>query len=968
MYLYNYTISPATLPLKSIVGLFVGGKSQQLVCATSSGITVYNLNEGNLEKISSQMSFGIIQNIGKLNPFGDKDYLVITSDSGNLVVAEFKNSTFKAIIQEPYGKNGLRRINPGEYLDITDTAILITAIDQKKFVYRVHKTDDGIELSSPLISNSKVTVNTCALDTGFENPIFASIEINNGFQLTHYELDRGLNHIIKRSQELPESANLLIPLIGGGLIIACDGFLLFNNERFDTGHIFINYVVHKSFILVQNTKGELYKITMPFKMDYFSKVPIAKDLNLFKKGFLFVNSISSNKLLYQIEDLDGKISPLDEIKSFEPILDLQSNEDKLKILSIKGLSTLVHGIDVEVLVSSPIPIQPISVESTKLTRDSVNDEYLVISSTSETLILSIGEVVEEVTDSNFVFNQSTIKVQQVGSRGILQVYSNGIRHIVDKKIVKDWYPPAGINILKADTNNNQIMVGLSNNEVVYFEIENDTLVEYPQHLELGQITAIGLSEKFAIVGVLDTIQVVSLQDHNRLETVSFQQLSANSTSIILENDNVHIGMENGLYVNTTMTNGKLTNTKLKYLGSKPVILSIIGDHLLGVSSKTWLIADKITPLNISLTCGTSFISEDIGGEGIVGCNGQELIIFSIGEHTDMTVTDKVDLKSSRKLVENYILQSNGVKNGVKFLEIPNPISLCKFNNHLIVGSHEYLYAIETNSFEILHQTRVDKTPQAMVPFNDDQLLVGMENHLRIYELGQKQLLRKSSTTFPFINRIVKLLNQGNKRIVIGDSKNSVTFAKYNKDTNLFEALANDTFKRQITSLESLDFDTVVGGDKFGNIFVNRFINGENLPSQESYLNGAGSRLQNLCEFYLNDIPTSLTKATLTLGGSESIVYGGIEGTIGIMTPLSKQEFDLMNNLEIELRKEDNLLGKNQLVFRSYYNPKKNVIDGDFVDIFHKTNVTSKIRISKTLNKSIKDIENKIYEIRQRSAF
>lgn len=968
MYLYNYTISPPTLPLKSIVGLFVGDKTQQLVCATSSSLAVYNLIEGSLEKISSQMSFGIIQNIGKLNPFGDKDYLVITSDSGVLVVAEFKNSTFVPIIQEPYGKNGLRRIIPGEYLDVTDSAILITAIDQKKFVYRVHKDDDGILLSSPLISSSKVTVNTCALDTGYENPIFASIEINKEFHLVHYELDRGLNHIIKRTEELPESANLLIPLIGGGLIVGCDGFVLCNNERFDTGHVFINYVVHKSFILVQNTKGELYKITMPFKIDFFSKVPIAKDLNLFKKGFLFVNSISSNKILYQIEDLDGKISPLDEIKSFEPILDVQFKEDKLKVLSSRNLSTLVHGIDVDVLVSSPIPIQPVSVESTKLTRDSINDEYLVISSTSETLILSIGEVVEEVTDSNFVANQSTIKVQQVGSRGILQIYSNGIRHIVDKKIVKDWYPPAGINILKADSNNHQIVIGMSNNEIVYFEMENDLLVEYPQHLELGQITAIGISEKFAIVGVLDTIQVISLQGHNRLETISFQQLSANSTSIILRNDSVHIGMENGLYVNTTMMSGKLTNTKLKYLGSKPVTLSIIGDHILGVSSKTWLVASKITPLNISLSCGTSFISEDIGGEGIVGCNGQELIIFTIGEITDMTITDKVDLKLSRKAVDDYILQAKGVKFGDQFLEIPNPISICKFNNYLIVGSPESMSVVDLYSYKILHQTKVDKSPQAMIQFNETQLLVGMENHLRIYELGQKQMLRKSSTTFPFLNRIVRLLNQGSKRIVIGDSKNSVTFARFNKDTNVFDALANDTIKRQITSLVSLDLDTVVGGDKFGNIFVNRYVHGDDFQVQESYLNGSTSRQQNLCEFYLNDIPTSITKATLTLGGKESIVYGGIEGTIGIMTPISKQEFEMMNNLEIELRKEDNLLNKDQLVFRSYYNPKKNVIDGDFIDTFQKINVSSKMRISKTLNKSIRDIENKVYEIRQRSAF
>ena len=89
------------------------------------------------------------------------------------------------------------------------------------------------------------------------------------------------------------------------------------------------------------------------------------------------------------------------------------------------------------------------------------------------MVLSIGEVVEEVNDSQFVTNEPAINVQQVGKSSVIQIYSNGIRHIkhtmrndtIEKKYT-DWYPPAGISIIQASTNNEQVIIGLSNREIL----------------------------------------------------------------------------------------------------------------------------------------------------------------------------------------------------------------------------------------------------------------------------------------------------------------------------------------------------------------------------------------------------------------------------------------------------------------------------------------------------------------------
>ena len=66
----------------------------------------------------------------------------------------------------------------------------------------------------------------CGIDVGYENPLFAVIEVDYGEiderdstlytgkiqkWLTYYEMDLGLNHVVRQDKELlPESAHLLI--------------------------------------------------------------------------------------------------------------------------------------------------------------------------------------------------------------------------------------------------------------------------------------------------------------------------------------------------------------------------------------------------------------------------------------------------------------------------------------------------------------------------------------------------------------------------------------------------------------------------------------------------------------------------------------------------------------------------------------------------------------------------------------
>ena len=90
--------------------------------------------------VLTQQVFGLVRKMIPFRLLGmQKDFLVVGSDSGRIVILEYdqQKKMFVKIIQETYGKTGCRRIVPGEYLaaDPKGRVILIGALERQKFVY-----------------------------------------------------------------------------------------------------------------------------------------------------------------------------------------------------------------------------------------------------------------------------------------------------------------------------------------------------------------------------------------------------------------------------------------------------------------------------------------------------------------------------------------------------------------------------------------------------------------------------------------------------------------------------------------------------------------------------------------------------------------------------------------------------------------------------------------------------------------
>lgn len=88
-----------------------------------------------------------------------------------------------------------------------------------------------------------------------------------------------------------------------------------------------------------------------------------------------------------------------------------------------------------------------------------------------TLVLSIGDTVEEVTDSGFLGTTPTLCCAALGDDALVQVYMDGIRHIRADRRVNEWKAPNKKTIVKCAVNQRQVVIALSGGELVYFEMD-----------------------------------------------------------------------------------------------------------------------------------------------------------------------------------------------------------------------------------------------------------------------------------------------------------------------------------------------------------------------------------------------------------------------------------------------------------------------------------------------------------------
>lgn len=778
--LLDLRLQPSTAIVQSVLGEFTGPHELALI-KTSGVIELYKISDEKLQLLTRVETRSILrQGVAVRFPGTSQDVLVVTSDSGALSVLQFK--PFAILHNATFGKTGCRRSTPGQYLatDPKGRAVMVSAVEKRKLVYILNRNADGkTTLSSPLEAHRtrNLTLATVGLDNGYDNPIFATLElqypedtenIESETQLAYYELDLGLNHVSRRwATNVAKTACCLAALPGGadgpgGVLIGGEDWLCYVHEKnrivcpiprrelhTSKGILITNLTVHrqkksKFFALAQSELGDVYKISITLNEDktavdglevsFMDTLPTANSLNVSKLGLLFIAAEFGDHALYQFERIDLPDAPtntsVDEndlttakavslAKTFSPnsrlqnlrkiwsldnaspttsilVGELAGNEVSPQIYTLTGrgphsaIRTMRHGAAVTELAVSDLPGVPGGI-FTVADASGEKDQYIVVSFADATLVLSVGESVEEVgKESGFLITAPTLACSALGQDGsVCQVHPAGVRHI-QKGQARQWHCPGLKRIEFASANTSQVLIALAGGEIIYFELDaiSGNLTESSTKdmgadvccLDIGTIETGKSRSLFAAIGCRDqTVRIVSLEPGQLLTQKSSLALKSRPHSVVVQsirgvdmegNPNgqddltLSIGLDDGSSLRVFLdpvTGSVEASPSRRFLGAIPVSVSRIElngqKSTLLLSSRPWISRRDessgkhlMAPLSyVPLDHGCSFRSDAIP-EGIVATAGKTLRILSVdtdgmgGGDDEAFNTNKADLR------------------------------------------------------------------------------------------------------------------------------------------------------------------------------------------------------------------------------------------------------------------------------------------------------------------------------------
>ncbi|KAK2853724.1 hypothetical protein Q5P01_006385 [Channa striata] len=231
---------------------------------------------------------------------------------------------------------------------------------------------------------------------------------------------------------------------------------------------------------------------------------------------------------------------------------------------------------------------------------------------------------------------------------------------------------------------------------------------------------------------------------------------------------------------------------------------------------------------------------------------------------------------------------------------------------------------------------------SMVEFNG-KLLASINSTVRLYEWTAEKELRTECNHY---NNIMALyLKTKGDFILVGDLMRSVLLLAYKPMEGNFEEIARDFNPNWMSAVEILDDDNFLGAENAFNLFVCQKDSAATTDEERQHLQEVGV-------FHLGEFVNVFCHGSLVLqnlGESStptqgSVLFGTVNGMIGLVTSLSEGWYSLLLDLQNRLNKVIKSVGKIEHslypphIYMSFHTERKTeqatgFIDGDLIESF-----------------------------------
>lgn len=614
MNLYHLTLRPPTHITHYCGGSFSNCDNNEIVIVKGSFIELWSLRKGkdggghymNSEGPPLNLHCHIlsISTLKRKSPLCD--LLVLGTDIGSLLLMEWKFGSFHSITTPspaslslpfpPWGRTGIRPLSPGAHLacDSKGRVIFTAALQTIKLAFLVDEKDSSI--SSPLehTTSNTLTITTCSVDTGYENPLFLTIEMDSSLKrtLNVWEVDLGLRSLVLlRTTVIPQSSSFILVLPNQKSILVGSLNLI---EEYDIDNLTSPPLHSKSFtgipvkgLVLSSAKGDNLPLILgedgtiflyPL-MNRWAKVDNDNYLNscmyFFPSGYMFMGESSGHPRVWKVTTLEGNncITLIESNKEEKEslIYDSLSSSSSSSLITLgpRNLSSYnpLHGFGsttLSVIASSPIPSNAINL----WTINGYNNAktcFIIITYPSRSLILSVGEDGVNEWEGKFIGGGGGGQITLCkGTSKELVIIEGLIVKLVNlqEDIILDSFDLQEEPI-HSSSNLSQTIISFKDERMLLLESFNGKIKKLSEQnasssststiitaLAIQPLSAGHLRERFCCQAVMVKkrffIRSLSLET---LSILSMQEIGSRSDSILFNEDgSLHCALNNGVHL------------------------------------------------------------------------------------------------------------------------------------------------------------------------------------------------------------------------------------------------------------------------------------------------------------------------------------------------------------------------------------------------------------------------------------
>jgi DNA damage-binding protein 1 len=252
-----------------------------------------------------------------------------------------------------------------------------------------------------------------------------------------------------------------------------------------------------------------------------------------------------------------------------------------------------------------------------------------------------------------------------------------------------------------------------------------------------------------------------------------------------------------------------------------------------------------------------------------------------------------------------------------------------------------------------------------------KLVAGINSKVQLYgwqSTAQKKLTPEASCHGSILVLQIKVMKDF---ILVADLMRSISLLTYNKETNTIEELARDYDSNWMTALDAFSDEVFIGAESSYNLFT-LVRNAKAVTDEER------ARLQSVGHMHIGAFINKFRSGSLVMNlpdekeGVGRIVpttlFASRDGMIGVLAPLTKEQYTFLSKLEEALEKAIPGVGElSHQEWRSFNSdkkeePKKGFIDGDFIETFLDLAPAKAQEVAKAVGIPVAELSRRVEEL------